>query len=52
MKKIGVLFGQERSFPMAFVESINSKNVQGVIAEPVRIEKVSQGDPSGYAVIF
>jgi len=52
MKKIGVLFGQERSFPMAFVERINSKNVQGVVAEPVRIEKVSQGDPSGYAVIF
>ena len=52
MKKIGVLFGQERSFPMAFVERINSKNVLGVVAEPVRIEKVSQGDPSGYAVIF
>jgi hypothetical protein len=52
MKKIGVLFGQERSFPMAFVEKVNSKNVPGIIAEPVRIEKVVQGEPSGYAVII
>jgi hypothetical protein len=52
MKKIGVLFGQERSFPMAFVERVNSKNVPGIIAEPVRIEKVVQGEPSGYAVII
>ena len=52
MKKIGVLFGQERSFPMAFVEKINSKNVPGIIAEPVRIDKVVQGESSGYAVII
>ncbi|HVM88607.1 MAG TPA: hypothetical protein VMT76_10510 [Puia sp.] len=52
MKKIGVLFGKERSFPMAFVERVNSKNVEGVTAEPVRIDKVIQGDSSGYAVII
>ena len=52
MKKIGILFGQERSFPMAFVERINSKNVPGITAEPVRIDKVMQGEPSGYAVII
>src|ERR1700683_5147123 len=51
MKKIGVLFGKERSFPMAFVERVNSKNVDGITAEPVRIEKVMQGESSGYAVI-
>ena len=51
MKKIGILFGQERSFPMAFVEKINSKDIPGITAEPVRIEKVVQGDASGYAVI-
>ncbi|MDR3713020.1 MAG: hypothetical protein P4L51_09420 [Puia sp.] len=50
-KKIGILFGQERSFPMAFIERINSKNVQGIVAEPVRIDKVMQGVSSGYAVI-
>ena len=52
MKKIGILFGQERSFPMAFVERINSKNIPGIMAEPVRIDKVMQGEPSGYAVII
>lgn len=51
MKKIGILFGQERSFPMAFVERINSKGVKDVVAEPVRIDKVIQGEPSGYDVI-
>jgi len=37
---------------MAFVERINSKNVQGITAEPVRIDKVVQGEASGYAVII
>ena len=51
MKKIGILFGQERSFPMAFIERINSKGVRDIMAEPVRIDKVMQGEPSGYHVI-
>jgi hypothetical protein len=51
MKKIGILFGQERSFPMAFIERINSKGIKDVMAEPVRIDKVMQGEPSGYHVI-
>lgn len=52
MKKIGMLHGKERSFPEAFVERVNSKNVPGVMAEQVRIDKVMQGEASGYAVIF
>ncbi len=52
MKKIGILHGKERSFPEAFVARVNSKNVPGIIAEPVRIEKAMQGMPSGYAVII
>jgi glutathione synthase/RimK-type ligase-like ATP-grasp enzyme len=52
MKKIGILFGQERSFPMAFIERINSRNIEGVTAEPVRIDKVMQGEPTEYAVIL
>lgn len=52
MKKIGILYGKERSFPEAFIEKINSKNIPGIIAEPVRIEKVLQGDPTEYAVIL
>jgi len=51
MKKIGILYGQERSFPTAFVERINSKGIDGISAEPVRIDKVMQGEPSEYAVI-
>ena len=52
MKKIGMLFGKERSFPEAFVARVNSKNLPGIIAEAVSIDKVMQGEPSGYAVIF
>ena len=52
MKKIGILFGQERSFPMAFIERVNSKGIEGITAEPVRIDKAAQGEPSGYAVII
>ena len=52
MKKIGILYGKERSFPMSFVERVNSKNVDGVIAEPVRIDKVIQGAGDEYAVII
>ncbi|HMP91982.1 MAG TPA: hypothetical protein PKD90_03870, partial [Phnomibacter sp.] len=52
MKKIGVLFGKERSFPFGVIERINSKQIDGITAEPVRIDKVIQGDASGYAVII
>lgn len=52
MKKIGILHGKERSFPMAFIERINSKNIAGVMAEPVHIDKAVQGEPCGYDVII
>lgn len=52
MKKIGILHGKERSFPEAFVARVNSKNIDGIIAEPVYIEKVMQGVATDYAVIF
>jgi glutathione synthase/RimK-type ligase-like ATP-grasp enzyme len=51
-KKIGILFGQERSFPMAFIEEVNRRDIPGISAEPVRIDKVMQGEDSGYAVII
>jgi glutathione synthase/RimK-type ligase-like ATP-grasp enzyme len=52
MKKIGVLFGQERSFPMAFIERVNSKGIENIQAEAVHISKALQGEKSGYAVII
>ena len=47
-----MLHGKERSFPEAFVERVNSKKITGIMAEPVRIDKVMQGEPTEYAVIF
>src|SRR5690349_4711903 len=52
MKKIGILYGKERSFPEALIERINSKNVKDIVAEPVKIDKVVQGQPTEYAVII
>ncbi len=52
IKKIGILHGMETSFPAAFVERINEKNENGIIAEPVIIDKVVQGEGGGYSVIF
>lgn len=51
MKKIGILFGQENSFPQAFVDRVNRINPPGIFAEFVTIDKVLQGADSGYAVI-
>ncbi|RDC57032.1 hypothetical protein DU508_07490 [Pedobacter chinensis] len=52
MKKIGILFGQERSFPEAVVERINQKAEKDITAEPVKIEKILQNSPLDYAVII
>jgi glutathione synthase/RimK-type ligase-like ATP-grasp enzyme len=52
MKKIGILFGQERSFPEALITTINERKIPNILAEPVRIDKVIQGEDSGYAVII
>jgi glutathione synthase/RimK-type ligase-like ATP-grasp enzyme len=52
MKKIGILYGQERSFPAALVEHINAQKLDGILAEAVTIDKVVQAAPSGYAVII
>jgi glutathione synthase/RimK-type ligase-like ATP-grasp enzyme len=52
MKKIGILFGRENTFPHAFVERVNSKKESGISAEFVRIEKVIQGVSDVYAVII
>ena len=51
MKKIGVLFGMENSFPGALVERINSLNVDGITAEFVETGAVHLDKPSPYAVI-
>lgn len=52
MKKIGILFGMEDTFPQAFVERINEKKINGIVAEPVLIDKVVQNQLTEYAVII
>ena len=52
MKKIGVLFGQENTFPTALVDRINQKAEKGIVAEALYIDKVMQAEPNGYDVII
>jgi hypothetical protein len=51
VKKIGVLFGVENTFPGALVDRINSMHLDDVRAEFVHLGGVQLGTPSGYAVI-
>ncbi len=51
MKKIGVLFGMENSFPGALVERINALHVEGITAEFVETGAVRLDAPSRYAVL-
>jgi hypothetical protein len=51
VKKIGVLFGMENTFPSALVNKINSFEIEDVHAEFVRLGGVTMAEPSGYAVI-
>jgi hypothetical protein len=51
-KWIGVLFGQENTFPGAFVEEINRREVDGIRAEFVQVGAVRMAEPCKYAVIL
>jgi hypothetical protein len=51
MKKIGILFGVENSFPSALVEQINSRNIDGIRAEFVLTGAVQMEKPPRYAAI-
>ena len=51
MKKVGILFGMENSFPGALVARINEMN-KGVLAEFVDVGVTKMADPSKYDVII
>ena len=51
MKKIGIIFGMETTFPPALVDRINDMKVEGVMAEAVKLGGVKMAEPSGYRVI-
>ncbi len=52
MKKIGIIFGMESTFPPALVEKINGLHVPGVTAELASIGEVRMAEPSPYHVII
>jgi glutathione synthase/RimK-type ligase-like ATP-grasp enzyme len=52
MKKIGIIFGMENTFPPAVVEKINLMKVEGATAEFVKLGGVKMAEPSGYRVII
>jgi len=52
IKKVGILFGMEDTFPWAFIDEVNRIGEGKVIAEAVSIDKVQQGIHYGYDVIF
>ena len=51
MKRIGILFGQERSFPLALVDRINREGTD-VVAEPVQVGGVALETPKKYDLIL
>ena len=52
MKKIGIIFGMENTFPPALVEKINGMKVDDLTAEFVKVGGVKMAHPSGYRVII
>ncbi|MFK7833455.1 MAG: hypothetical protein AB8B52_09265 [Winogradskyella sp.] len=56
MRKIGILFGQEDTFPWAFIDRVNEKikaqGIKNMMAEAVSIDTVEQAKSDEYAVII
>ena len=52
MKKIGIIFGMESTFPPALVDKVNSFNDADVHAEFASIGEVRMAEPSPYHVII
>lgn len=53
MKKIGILFGMENTFPHAFIDRVNEiTKKKDIIAEPVSIGQLEQGVATEYDVII
>lgn len=52
VRKIGIIYGMENTFPSALVDRINRKNVRDVKAEYIRMGGIKMAEPSGYRVII
>lgn len=51
VKKIGIVFGMENTFPGALVDKINGMGIEGISAEFVEVGAVRLDRPSEYTVI-
>jgi len=52
MRKVGIIYGMENTFPGALVDRINSMQIADVVAEHVKVGGVGMAMPSGYRVII
>jgi len=52
MRKIGVLFGMEDTFPWALIERINSMKVADVQADVIKFDAARMAEPTGYRLII
>ena len=52
MRKIGIVYGMENTFPSALIARINSKKVNGILAEHICVGGIKMACPSGYRVII
>lgn len=52
MKKIGILYGQENTFPQALIDQVNRICGPDMLAESVLIDKALQGGPAEYRVVI
>jgi glutathione synthase/RimK-type ligase-like ATP-grasp enzyme len=52
MKKIGILYGMEQSFPESLIAYINSKNIKDISADMIKIGTVSMESVYDYNVIL
>lgn len=51
MKKVGIIYGMENTFPFALVDEINARRGSGVQAEHIVVGAVKMAEPSGFDVI-
>src|SRR5437764_9705901 len=49
--KIGLIVGRENTFPQAFIDRVNSKNVEGITAELVQLGGTRLDEQVPYRVI-
>ena len=52
MKKVGILVGRERTFPVSLIESINERGGGDVVAEFVKLGGVRLDWPRQYDLII